>query len=250
LIARFVVRAARGYNAPTNQNTASAVRSFLRFLLQEGWIDKDLSAAVPTFAHWRLAALPDTLHDEEVARLIAPADPRRPLGLRDRAIMLCFTELGLRHSEVVALRVDGVDCAARTLHIYRGKQRESVQVPMTRKLASALHAYLGRSRPACSTESLFVVHQAPAGQPLTWRGVRSIVWRLAKRAGLGRRIRGTHILRHSFATRMLKGGASLKQIADLLGHESIDTTMLYAKVDFGALAEVALPWPGAKVVQP
>jgi integrase/recombinase XerD len=250
LIARYVVRAARGYNALTNQGTASSVRSFLRFLLQEGWIDKDLSVAVPTFAHWRLAALPDTLHDEEVARLIAAADPRRPLGLRDRAIMLCFSELGLRRSEVLGLCVDSVDLASRTLRVHRCKQRETVQVPMTSKLAKALQAYLGRSRPECSTERLFVVHQAPVGKPLTSRGVVNIVWRLARRAGLGRRIYGTHILRHSFATRMLKAGASLKDIADLLGHESIDTTMIYAKVDFGALAEVALPWPGAKVVQP
>ncbi len=151
LVVRHVIRAARGHRASSSKSMASTVRSFLKFLLQEGLIDQDLSAAVPTFAHWRLAALPDTLHEEEVKRLIAAADLRRPLGLRDQAIVLCFSELGLRLSEVTALRVDGVDCATRTLRVYRGKQQESVQVPMTRKLASALQAYLRHSRPACRT---------------------------------------------------------------------------------------------------
>jgi site-specific recombinase XerD len=229
---------------------ASAIRSFLRFLLQEGWIERDLSAAVPIFAHWRLAALPETLRDDEVAKLTTIAEPRTPLGLRDRAIVLCLSELGLRASDVADLRLEGVDWKTRTLQVHRRKDRESALVPMTRKLTDALRVYLHRGRPACSTQSLFVLHQAPVGQPVTPMTINCVVRRLARRAGMGHRIRGTHILRHSFASRMLRAGASLKQIADLLGHQSINTTMIYAKVDFAALAEVALPWPGAREVQP
>ena len=249
-VARYVIRVADGHRASTNKRMASAIRSFLRFLLQDGWVALDLSAAVPTFAHWRLATLPETLHEDEVAKLTAVADPRTPLGRRDRAIVLCLSELGLRASDVVDLRLTGVDWTARTLQVHRRKDRESALVPMTRKLSDALRVYVRHGRPACSTPNLFVIHQAPVGKPLTKRGLCNMVLRLARRAGLGDRVHGTHILRHTFASRMLRSGASVKQIADLLGHESIDTTMIYAKVDFDALAEVALPWPGAKEGQP
>ena len=229
---------------------ASAIRSFLRYLLQEGWIRRDLAAAVPTFAHWRLAALPETLEEKDLTRLVHAADTRTPLGRRDRAILLCMSELGLRASDVADLHLEGVDLRTRVLCVRRRKERESSSVPMTQKLTDALAAYLRRGRPACSTRSVFVLHRAPRGRPLTPMGIHGVVQRLADRIGLGHRVRGTHILRHSVASRMLGAGASLKQIADLLGHQSIDTTMIYAKVDLRALAQVALPWPGTKEVQP
>ena len=249
-VARYVVRNTRGHKPGSGQVAASAIRSFLRFLLQEGLICRDLSAAVPTFAHWRMAALPETLQEKEVTRLAHAADARTSLGRRDRALLLCLSELGLRASDVAELHLEDVNTAARVLRLRRRKERESVLVPMTQNLTGALGAYICRGRPACSTRSVFVLHRAPRGKPLTPIGIRDVVQRLADRVGLGHRVRGTHILRHSVASRMLGAGASLKQIADLLGHQSIDTTMIYAKVDLGALAQVALPWPGTKEVQP
>lgn len=249
-VAHYVVRKTRGHRAGSGQVAASAIRSFLRFLLQEGLIRRDLAAAVPTFAHWRLAALPETLQENEVTRLAHAADARTSLGRRDRAILLCMSELGLRASDVAELHLEDVDTAARVLRLRRRKERESVLVPMTQKLTEALGAYIGRGRPACTTRSVFVLHRAPRGKPLTPIGIRDVVQRLAVRVGLGHRVRGTHILRHSVASRMLGAGASLKQIADLFGHQSIDTTMIYTKVDLGALTQVALPWPGTKEVQP
>ena len=121
---------------------------------------------------------------------------------------------------------------------------------MTQKLATALQGYLSRGRPAYPTPNVFVLHRAPVGQPLSALSIRNVIRRLAERAGLRGRVRGTHILRHSLASRMLRAGASIKQIADLLGHQSIDTTMIYTKVDLGALSQVALPWPGSQGVQP
>ena len=121
---------------------------------------------------------------------------------------------------------------------------------MTTSSAKALNAYLRRGRLASDAPNVFVMHRAPVGRPLSSDNIHAIVLRLADRAGLRHRIHGTHILRHSLASRMLAFGASLKQIADLLGHQSINTTMIYAKVDLMALSQVALPWPGTKEVQP
>lgn len=248
-VAGYVVRKARGQKPSSGQAIACAIRSFLRFLQHEGLICRDLAAVVPTFAWWRLAPLPQTLCERELRQLINAADIRTPLGLRDRAILLCMSELGLRASDVAGLELDGVDLTARVLRLCRPKQRKSMAVPMPQQLADALDAYLRGARPSCDTRNVFVLHRAPVGKPLGPLGIRGVVLRLAGRAGLQHRIGGTHILRHSVASRMLSAGASLKQVADLLGHQSINTTAIYAKVDFNALSQVALPWPGAKEVQ-
>jgi site-specific recombinase XerD len=248
-IERYLCRKARRCPPATAHAITCATRSFLRFLLQEGLIHRDLSAAVPTCIHWRLASLPETLREEELARLINTADTRTALGLRDRAMLLCMSELGLRVSDVAGLELTGVDLAARVLRLRCHKKRESAVLPMTDRLAGALEAYLRRGRPISASQGVFIAHQAPVDKPLTREGIRDAVLRLAVRAGLQHRVGGTHVLRHSLASRMLGAGASLKQIADLLGHQSIDTTTIYAKVDLNALSAVALPWPGAKEVQ-
>ena len=219
------------------------VRSFLRFLLQDGLIQRDLSAAVPTVARWRLASLPTTLRNEEIHRLIDAADLQTSLGRRDYAIVLCLSELGLRASDIANLELDGVDLAARVLRIGQRKERQAAVFPLTRRLGSALKVYLEQGRPLGPSAAVFVRHHAPLGKPLTPLGIGGVVSRLACRAGLRQRVHGTHVLRRSFASRLLNAGATLKQIADFLGHTSIDTTSLYAKVDLVTLARVALPWP-------
>ena len=223
--------------------------AFLRFLLQDGLIRRDLAAAVPTVARWRLAPLPTTLRKEEITRLAGAADLRTPLGRRDYAIVMCLSELGLRGSDVANLEIDGVDFGARVLRVRQRKEREAAVFPMTRRLCSALKAYLGHDRPVCTSAEVFVRHHAPVGKPLTSLGICQVVLRLACRAGLSRSRTRAHVLRRSFASRMLNAGATLKQIADFLGHTSIDTTTLYAKVDLATLSRVALPWPGRKEVR-
>jgi len=248
-IERYVCSEARYYQPSSAHNIACATRALLRFLLQEGLIRRDLSAAVPTFANWRLAALPETLRAEEVVRLINMPDVRTAIGLRDRAMLLCMSELGLRASEVASLELDGVNFTANVLQLRRSKKRESTLLPMTRRLSGALKAYLRHGRPTCTSQQVFVTHQPPVGKPIQPGRVSNMVWSLGRRSGLQGQI-SAHVLRHSVASRMLSAGASLKRIADLLGHQSIDTTTIYAKVDLNALSQVALPWPGAKEVQP
>jgi site-specific recombinase XerD len=248
-IEEYLFGEAQRYQPSTASNIAAAARSLLRFLFQEGLIRCDLSASVPTFAHWRLAPLPETLQKEELAQLLKVPDLRTSIGLRDRAILLCLSELGLRAWDVAHLELDGVDLESGVLTMRRSKQRQSTVLPMTRKLARAMEAYLQHGRPACKSRTVFVRHRPPVGKPILPATVSDIAWRLGKRAKLRPQIRGARVLRHTFASRMLCAGASLKQIADVLGHRSIDTTAIYAKVDLKTLTRVALPWPGVKEVQ-
>lgn len=248
LIEQYVSGVGR-FASSKNRHVGWCARSFLQFLLQNGLIQRDLAAAVPTVARWRLAPLPTTLRKEEIARLIAAADLRTALGRRDYAIIMCLSELGLRGSDVANLEIDGVDFGAHVLRLRQRKEREAAVFPMTRHLCSALKAYLGHGRPLCTSAAVFVRHHAPLGKPLTPLGICQVVLRLACRAGLSDRVHGAHVLRRSLASRMLNAGATLKQIADFLGHTSIDTTTLYAKVDLATLSRVALPWPGRKEVR-
>ena len=249
-IQQYIAWLVRPYYTSTGRSMTSATRSFLRFLLQVHLIHRDLAAAVPALAHWRLAPLPQTLTLQEIERLVEAGPQPTPLELRDRAILLCMVELGLRRPDVTGLQCDGVDMTNRVLRLRHHKERENAAMPMTDRLAGAIEAYLHQGRPACQSPFLFVLHRAPVGKPLTTNALRGIVCKIARHAGLESRIRGTHIFRHSLASRMLAAGASLKQIADVLGHQSIDTTMIYTKVDMHALRNVALPWPGSREVRP
>ncbi|MBM4093424.1 MAG: hypothetical protein FJ276_29040, partial [Planctomycetes bacterium] len=229
--------------ASRGRNIGWCARSFLRFLLQEGLIERDLAAAIPTVARWRLASLPKTLSESEVSRLLRAADLQTPLGRRNYAIALCMSELGLRGADVAHLQLAGIDFTANVLRLHQRKERQVDVFPMTRRLHAALRAYLRNARPECSSAAVFVHHRAPLGKPLTSVGICQVVVRLAELAGLRDRLHGAHMLRRSLASRMINAGATLKQIADFLGHASIDTTALYATVDLTTLSRVALPWP-------
>jgi site-specific recombinase XerD len=249
-VRRFVIRQGRRCRASSGQVMASSIRSFLRFLLLRQLIDRDLAAAVPAFANWRLAPLPTTVSGEELERLVHAISRKSPVGLRDRAIVLCLVELGLRASDVAGLDLDCLDLSRRILSLRRYKQRQSTTVPISRRVAAAISNYVRQGRPTCSTSALFVCHRAPRGKAMTPIGVRGVVVRSAAQVGLADRIRGTHVIRHSVASHWIQAGATLKQIADLLGHRSIDTTRIYAKVDLLALVKVALPWPTSREVMP
>jgi site-specific recombinase XerD len=159
---------------------------------------------------------------------------------------MCLSELGLRGSDVANIEINGIDLANRVLRIRDRKERQAAAFPMTRGLCTALKTYLGHGRPPCASAAVFVRHHAPVGKPLTPVGICGVVLRLAHRSGLDDRVHGAHVFRRSFASRLLNAGATLKQIADFLGHTSIDTTTLYAKVDLATLSRVALPWPDKK----
>ena len=247
----YVAAEARRHQATTTNSITTATRCLLRFLLQEGLIQRDLSAAVPRFARWRLAELPKTLREDELAQLLNSPDVNTPIGLRDRAILLCMSELGLRAAEVAGLELEGADLVSGTLRVRRGKRGGLATLPIPRKLAKALEVYLRQGRPKCTSRTVFVAHWPPdIGKPIRPVTISVLVKRWVARAGLRKEIGAAHVLRHTVASRMLGAGASLRQIADVLGHKSINTTTIYAKVDLNALSKVGLPWPRSEEVQP
>jgi site-specific recombinase XerD len=238
------VTARAGQMAPPSANTVTtAVRSFLRYLQLCGLGDPRWPAAVPHAACWRLAGLPRALSDEQLKAFLAAFDRAPGTGRRDFAIALCFTALGLRVGEIAQLTLDGVDWRAGILTLAPGKSRRVDQLPLPGHVTAALADYLRTDRPKTQSRAIFVHHRAPRGEPLGASGVRSAMRQAYHRAGFSPRLTGTHVLRHTVATRLLSGGTSMKEIADLLRHRSLDTSAIYAKVDLPALAKVALPWP-------
>lgn len=245
-IGEYVSRAGRRMSPSSGQVLACSIRSFLRFLAFRGFIERDLAAVVPSFAGWRLQSLPKTVGTDDLHRLVAAADPATDVGMRDRAILLCLTELALRAVEVAAIRWEDIDFRADVIRLRRPKQRDQVEVPMAGPVKDAIRKYLRRGRPRSDSKILFVKHRAPVGSPLKPIGIHGIVIRRAASAGLADQVGGTHVIRHSIASGLINSGASIKQIADLLGHESIDTTSIYAKVDLRSLRQVPLPWPASE----
>jgi integrase/recombinase XerD len=152
-------------------------------------------------------------------------------------------DLGLRVSEVAALRLEDFDWRRATLRIVGGKTARTRELPLPEGVGRAITAYLRGGRPATSYRQVFVRHTVPVGTAVGTELVRGVIRRaFAKVEGCGHWT-GTHVLRHTAATRLHRRGATLKEVADLLGHRSIDTTAIYTKVDLPALAAVALPWP-------
>ena len=216
---------------------------FVRFLIAEGQCAVGLDAAIPTLAHWRLAALPRYLQPEDVERLIASCDRASPVGRRDRAILLLLARLGLRAGDIVHLRLSDIDWKDAWIQVC-GKGRRHTRLPLTQEVGQAIVAYLQNGRPRTNADTLFVRCRAPFRAFGSPGAVSMIVDRALRRAGVVRPSRGAaHLLRHSVATSMLRQGASLQDIAAILRHRSIETTQIYAKVDITALRQIAQPWP-------
>jgi site-specific recombinase XerD len=240
----FVVARPRPCRAATSGAIAGMLRSYLRFLCLEGRCPAGLVEAVPRPAHWRLASLPVRLSEGEVKRFLASFDPRARRGRRDRAMALCMVVLGLRAAEVAALELGDVFWREGRLRVPPTKTRRGRELPLPESVGRALAAYVRRGRPIGGGTRLFLRLGVLEGQPLDSAGVRCSVRQAYARAGLPEHYTGTHRLRHTAATRLVTGGASVKEIADVLGHASIDSTAIYAKVDLPRLRAVALPWPG------
>ncbi len=227
----------------TARRSAVAARSFLRFLHLRGLADGTLADAVPTVRDARRSGLPRSLSASQLRQLLAAVPRSRPAGMRDLAMLLCLAHLGLRAKEVARLRLDDIDWSAGTIAISVSKGRRASVLPLPRRVGRAIAAYLRRGRPPTWHRFVFVRHLAPVGTPLSSASVTHAVARAFERAAVAAPSRGAHALRHTAATSMVRAGASLKAVADVLRHRSIDTTAIYTAVDVRRLREVALPWP-------
>jgi integrase/recombinase XerD len=223
------------------ERLATGLRSFLRFALVEGLISRPLTGAVPSVARWSGAGLPRGLTSKQVAALLASCDRRQAMGRRDYALLVLLVRLGLRAGEVSALRLDDIDWRAGEI-VVRGKGRSEDRLPLPPDVGAAIAAYLRQDRPRRPEREVFLRVCAPL-RGLTPDGVGEVVRAASERAGLGSF--GSHRLRHTAATQMLQAGASLSEVAQVLRHRSVATTVTYAKVDHRALRELVTPWPGS-----
>jgi site-specific recombinase XerD len=239
----FILEKTRTCSPETAGLVRTALRSFLRFAQVTGLCEGPLASAIPKVAHWRQAHLPRSLSDEQLAALLVSFDLTTACGRRDYAMVSCMAGLGLRAGEVAALSLDDLDWRAGTLRVGRGKERRASVLPLPVRVGRALVGYLRCGRPHTDDRHLFVRHQLPLGQPLSSGAVQAAVRLAFKRARLTVPFKGAHVLRHTAATRMVRAGASLKQVADVLRHRSLETAAIYVKVDLATLAEVSLPWP-------
>ena len=221
----------------------TALRSFFRFLHVQGHITKNLAAAVPTVAGWRLSDIPRSLESNQVERLLQSCDRGTAVGQRNRALLLLLARLGLRAGEVVRLTLEDVDWEAGVL-IIRGKGAREDQLPLPRDVGQVLASYLRHARPSCTTRRVFVRVRAPLRGFANSSSISTIVRRALDQAGIESVCKGAHLLRHSLASRMLANRASLAEIGEILRHRSPNTTQIYTKVDLVALRALALAWPG------
>jgi site-specific recombinase XerD len=242
VIRAFLLDRASHCGTETTQKLITAVRAFLRYLIFRGEARDDLDLAVPAIAHWRLATLPRCLSAQELDRLIAACDGTTPGRLRDRAIVLLLSRLGLRAGDVARLRLADINWKAGTVEV-TGKGRRQVRLPLPQDVGDALLRYLERRPQADDASCLFLRSIAPFKPFASGDGVSTVVKHALRRAGIESLAKGAHLLRHTAATEMLRHGVSLDKIGLVLRHRSIDMTAYYAKVDFALLQQVAQPWP-------
>ncbi len=244
-VSKSVLRYARNTSPGSAKVRVSALRSFLRFALREGEIEADLAAAVPTVANWRLATVPGSLNPQQIECLLSSCDQSTLVGQRDSTILRLLCRLGLRAGEILAMRLEDLDWRAAEIAVH-GKGRRRDRLPMPQDVGQALATYLRQGRPSCSSRRVFVRLRAPHQGFASAVAICSLVRRALDRAGLQPARKGAHLLRHSLATEMLRQGASLDEIAQILRHNSLTTTEIYAKVDVSALRELAQRWPGGE----
>lgn len=241
---QFLAQELSRVSAASGGVTATAVRSYLRFRAFEGDRVEHLLPVVAAPAHWRLAPLPQTLAPEEVNRMLDAFPADLPSRLRCYALVRCVVDLGLRSSEAIALELDDIDWVAGTVRISKGKSRRADVLPLPQLTGAAIADYVRSERPQTTSRRVFVRHIAPADEPVAADVVRRAVRQAYRRAGLS--YTRVHILRHTLASRLLNTGGTLKEVADVLRHRELNTSLIYAKVDFGRLGAVAMPWPGSQ----
>lgn len=247
-IQRYVVDQCRSRSVPFARLLTAALRSFLRYLFLDGATKFDLSAAVPPVRRWRFAAVPPLLAPHEVERVISTADRSTPRGRRAFAMLLLLARLGLRAGEIVALELDDIRWSASEI-VVRGKGRRHDRLPLLKDVGEALAIYL-RDRGPSSSRRVFLRRFAPRVGLSNPTAVCVVAREAMRRAGvqLPGRV-GAHVFRHGLATKMIQRGAALAEISQVLRHRSIDSTQLYAKVEFETLRSVALPWPTAEATR-
>ena len=243
-VRRFFALEAKLYSKPVNAGVVvSALRAYFRYRASLGDLVHGLIGVLAYPANWQQASLPKTLTAEEVEQLVESLGQADDSQRRSVAIVRCALDLGLRSGEVARLSLDDIDWRAGTITLRHTKGRREDVLPLPASTGAAIAAYLKDGRPKTSNRAIFVRRLAPRDQPVGPDLVRKTIRQAYASAGLPYTC--SHLLRHTMANRLLAGGSSLKEVADVLRHRSLNTTLIYAKLDSRNLIEVALPWPGS-----
>jgi site-specific recombinase XerD len=244
MITTFVSQEAVMRRGAGRKLPAVGVRSFLRFLVFRGDIQPGMEAAAPLPPQWKQSSLPPRLGPEEIERVLAVYQEGNAIGRRDRAILFLLARLGLRAQDVALMCLDDIDWMDGRLALRPGKTHRERSLPLPQDVGQAIVTYLQDGRPQSQSRRVFL-QSRPLFRPLTTSGVWWAVRRAFEQAGIVVPAGiACHIFRHTAASNMVNRGASFKEVADVLGHQSIETTGIYAKLDLDALAAVALPWGG------
>jgi len=242
-VRRFFADQAKNYKTPSSLGVVvSSLRSYFRWRATLGDRTHALVGALAYPANWQLASLPKSLEPAEVEQLEAALGQSGPSMLRADAMVRCMLDLGLRSGEVARLSLDDIDWDAGSITLRRTKGRREDVMPLPEATGQAIAAYLRDERPKTQHRMVFARHMTPRERPIGPDLVRKTVRQAYACAGLPHT--RSHLLRHTMASRLLASGSSLKEVADVLRHRSLNTTLIYAKLDSGRLVEVALPWPG------
>lgn len=222
---------------------AATLRSFLRYRTICGNQVGKLTAVISNPVHWKLASLPRALKPDEVERLLNAFAAGLRLPKRGYAIVRCALDMGLRSGEIAHLMINDIDWRVGTVMLRRTKSLRQDILPLPVETGQALADYLQHERPTTSNPAIFVRQKEGHDHPITSAAIQKVILHACRRAGLMHS--SAHALRHTLACRLVENGSSLKEVADVLRHRSLNTTLIYAKLDTPKLSTVPLPWPGS-----
>ncbi|HXP85534.1 MAG TPA: tyrosine-type recombinase/integrase [Bryobacteraceae bacterium] len=243
-VASYITLRAAKLPITCRRDPITPMRSFLRYMTGEGLLSAHLEYAIPPIRQFKHASLPAALSPEELGKVLAVPCERTVKGLRDRAIILLLARLGLRAGEVLRLHLEDVEWRQAKLLVRAGKNHRERVLPLPEDVGEALTNYLKDGRPSADRRAMFLnlcYPHRPLGSSVT---IWAIATQALRQAGVSTTRPGAHVFRHTVATHMVCGGATFKSVSDVLGHQTLGVTGIYAKLDLASLAKVALPWPG------
>ena len=244
-VRRFLANQLDAHRTPSNASQlASALRSYFRYRATCGDQVGKLTAVISNPVHWKLASLPRALKPEESKRLLSSFATNLRMPKRGYAIVRCALDMGLRAGEIAHLMISDIDWHAGTVMLRGTKSLRQDIMPLPMETGQALADYLQHERPATRNPAIFVRQTKGQDYPITSTAIQKVIKRACCRIGLPHY--SAHSLRHTLACRLVGNGSSLKDVADLLRHRSLNSTLIYAKLDTPKLSAVALPWPGSK----
>jgi len=236
----FFIAYGRDHGQASCRSMQTSMRLFLRYAMERGWVGEEMLEAVPSLRSYRLSQVPRGLSDEQLLRLLESPFEHGQCPLRDWAIVCLLATYGVRRAQISRLRLEDIDWRDRSIEFAAHKGGKAIRQWLTDAIAEGLARYLRDERPESSRAFVFLRHRRPYGQLSPSAITERVRSRMVRR---GLPPLGPHSLRHTFASRMLRAGRSVKAIADLLGHRSLASVDVYAKVDSARLLEVAVEWP-------